>query len=113
MVGGVKPALRREPAGKGGADQHQRRAGDPGRLRLVANDAERAADQQLVGPADPDSNNRGAVFPVVRDRRADDAREVGYRQMDRQGRTYRREPLESSPSGIGEERVAVRVKITV
>src|SRR5215469_8836626 len=64
MVGSVKPALGREPAGEGGADQHQRRAGDPGCLHLVPDVGEGAADQELVGPADPDSHHRGTVFPV-------------------------------------------------
>ena len=53
MIGGVEPALGRAVAGEGRADQYQRGAGDARLLHLGTNVAEGAADQQLVGPAQP------------------------------------------------------------
>ena len=53
MIGGVEPALGGVLAGKSGADQYQRGAGDARLLHLGTNVAEGTADQQLVGPAQP------------------------------------------------------------
>ena len=94
MIGGVEPALDRAFAGEGGADQHQCSACDARFLHLGADVGEGAADQQLVRPADPIGDDRGTIGTIRRGQRADDAREVGDREMDRQRRPACGEPLD-------------------
>src|SRR5438067_12196388 len=93
VVGGVEPAVA-AAAGQRPTNEDQRRPGDASLLRPVANIAERAAYQLLVRPADAIGDDRRAIRTVMRQTRADDPREVGDREMDRQRRAARREAVE-------------------
>ena len=94
-------------------DENQCRAGDFLFLDLLPDRFQCRVDIGLVGPAHTVGHDDRAVGTIERNEVAFDLAQVADRKMDGKRRTRASEACQSSPGGIAEDFIAVRVRIRV
>ena len=85
MFGIVKRGILEIMFAQNWAYQDQRGAGEFGFADFFRNGGERAVDELLVGPADAEADDDGAIRAIIRREFAFDMREIADGKMDGEG----------------------------